>query len=372
MYRAAGFVIGLAFALLPTANTLACTCVSAPGPACQEAWKVSVGAVFLGRVVNIEPIDGTTNRVTIEIEEAYRGVSGTSVQIFTSASESACGYSFEQGDKYLVFANIDGTKLIVDLCSATKPAKYASDDIAYLRSLPTLPNTARVYGTMKRYTYDPNFKPKLQPSPGEENRATVAMAGTPVRVRAMDGDHEALVDNEGNWDVGPIPPGTYRIMVALPKNMMLQIPPGMTGRLPPKGCFHVDLRAESNGHILGRIVSEVPLRQYMLAEVEVFRAEDANIDLFHPFGYAYRDRGSGRFDVRPLPPGHYYLAVALHDKDNNTAVVFYPGTDSPESEKIITLGDGESKSQQNFKIARLVFRERPDCCKFEILVPKTN
>jgi hypothetical protein len=372
MNRVAGFLIGIAFALFPTANALACTCVGAPGPACQEAWKDSVGAVFLGRVVKVEGIDTNTNRVTIEIEETYRGVSGKSVQVFTSSSESSCGYPFQQGERYLVFADNAGTEFLVGLCSATKPAKYANDDITYLRSLSSLPNTARVYGTMKRYTYDPNLKPKWQPSPGEEDRATAPVAGTPVRVSAMDGDHEALVDKEGNWEVDRLPPGSYKITVKLPKNMVLQIPPGIAGRLSPKGCFRVDLRAESNGHILGRIDSEVPLHQSLLAEVEVFRAEDAEIDLLRPFGYAFRDRGSGRFDVGPLPPGNYFLAVALHNEDNNTAAVFYPGTDNPENAEIITLGDGESKSQLNFKIAKVVFREHPGCCKFAVRVPKIN
>jgi hypothetical protein len=372
MNRVAGFLIGFAFVLFPAANAQACTCVSAPGPACQEAWKDSVGAVFLGRVVQIEGVDTDTIRVTIEIEESFRGVSGKSVQIFTAASEDACGYPFVQGERYLVFAGIRGTELIVDLCGATKPAKDANDNIVYLRSLPLLPTTARVYGTLNRYTYDPNFKPKSRPSPGAEDRAMAPLAGTVIRVRARDGDHEAIVDNEGIWEVDRLPPGSYKIIVDLPKNMTLQMPAGMTGRLSPKGCFRVDLHAESNGHILGRIDSEVPLHESLLAEVEVFRAEDAEIDLLRPFGYAFRDRRSGRFDVGPLPPGHYFLAVTLHNEDNNTAAVFYPGTDDPERAEIITLGDGESKSQINFKIASLVFREHPGCCKFQVPVAKTN
>ena len=42
--------------------------------------------------------------------------------------------------------------------------KYAEEDIAYLRSLSTLPPVSTIFGTVWRYTHDPNFKPKFRPS----------------------------------------------------------------------------------------------------------------------------------------------------------------------------------------------------------------
>jgi len=116
----------------------------------------------------------------------------------------------------------------------------------------------------------------------------------------------------------------------------------------------------------------VPLRQYYLVQVEVFRAEDAEIDLLSPFGYTFPDKDSGRFDIGPEPPGRYYLAVVLTNKDLDTAAVFYPRTDNLENSQIIMLGDGETKSQLDFKIAKPVFRERPTCCNFKIPVPRIN
>lgn len=83
---------------------------------------------------------------------------------------------------------------------------------------PLLAEAARVYGTLKRYTYDPDFKPKFEPSimdhyrpPEEEYRAMAPMSRTRVRVHASDGDHDALADKEGRWDVDGLPPGAYEI-----------------------------------------------------------------------------------------------------------------------------------------------------------------
>lgn len=373
-------------------GVLACSCAGGWGPACQEAWGKYVSAIFLGRVTKIE-IDigtaggakivgatlGTTKRVTIEIEESYRGVTAKSVQVLTAANEAACGYSFKEGERYLVFAGGKAGQLAVSLCSATKPAQQAQEDIAYLRALPTMPEGARVYGTLKRYTHDPNFKPSFEPSimdhyrpPEETYRAMAPMKGTRVRVKAIDGFHDALVDLDGKWAADGIPPGEYRIEVELPKTMVLLPTFGLAGNLSAKGCSSVDLRAESNGRFRGRILSEIPLSQFYLIQVGVFRAFDTEIDLIRPFSEVFPDPESGDFEIGPLPPGKYYLAVILDNKDLDVAAIFYPGVEKLEQARILTLGDGELKTQMNFKIAKPVFRKRPTCCEFKVRTPKRN
>src|SRR5215472_4633915 len=128
-----------ALVALPSADALACTCASGGGRACQEAWGDWVKAIFLGRVTRIELAKGTmgppagaasitfigsTKHVTMEIEEGYRGVSGKHVEVLTAADEAACGYSFQEGERYLVFGGMQGQQVSVSLCSATRPAKY--------------------------------------------------------------------------------------------------------------------------------------------------------------------------------------------------------------------------------------------------------
>jgi hypothetical protein len=325
---------------------------------------------------SITPV-GTMKRVTIEIEEGYRGVSGKSVQVLTAANEAACGYSFQEGEKYLVFAGGQGGQFTVSLCSATRPAKFANEDIAYLRSLPSLSQTARIYGTLKRYTYDLNFKPRFEPSlmdhyrpPEEEYRAMAPMQGTVVRVQATDGKHEVVVNELGQWEIAQLPPGPYKIEVALSKNLVLDPALGIRGSLTAKGCSHVDLRAESNGHLRGHINSDVPLSQYYLAQVGVFRTEEKEIDLIRPFAEVFPDSETGDYDIGPLPPGHYFLAVVLNNHDLDIAALYSPGVDKLSQARVIKLGDGETISGLNFKIAKPIFLERPTCCEFKIPIPK--
>ena len=376
------------FAATTFINTEACTCAFGGGPACEEAWRQSVDAILLGRVEKIEAIQGTlgapggamsmtvmggANRVTIAVEEGFRATPEKTVQVYTAASEAACGFSFQKGERYLVFARRATGKLVVSLCSATRPAKYAAEDIEYLRSIPSLPNTARVYGTLKRYTYDPSFKPKFEPSimdhyrpPEEEYRAMAAMRGTVIAVKTEEGSHQATVDKDGNWEIAGLPPGPYQITVALPKTMTLDPSFGIRGQLAPKGCSRVDLRAESNGHIHGRIKSDVPLSNYYLAQVAVVRAEDAEADLLRPLFEIFPERSTGNYDLGPLPPDRYYLIAILNNQDLDVAAVFYPGVENPGNATVIQLGDGETRSKIDFSIGTPKFHKRPTCCEYKI------
>ena len=376
------------FAATTFVSTEACTCAFGGGPACQEAWRQSVNTILLGRVEKIEAFHGTVgapggamsmtlmggaNLVTIAVEESFRATSEKTVQVYTAASEAACGYSFQEGERYLIFATKADGKLVVSLCSATRPAKYAGDDIDYLRSLPSLSNTARVYGTLKRYTYDPNFKPKFEPSimdhyrpPEETYRAMAAMPGTIITIKTENGSHQTTVDKDGNWEIAGLGAGAYEIAVALPKTMTLDPTFGIRGQLVEKGCSRVDLRAESNGHIQGHIKSDLPLSSYYLAQIAVIRAGDAEVDLLRPPFEIFPERPDGNFDLGPLPPDKYYLVAILNNQDLDIAAVFYPGVEDPINATLIQLGDGETRSNVDFSIGTPKFHNRPTCCEYKI------
>ena len=390
----ARFLIVLVLTLFLSGHALACWCLGGGGPACEEAWKTGNDAIFLGRVVKIEQIQGDSGmpvgaasmtssgkfrRVTFEVEEVYRGDSSKTLQVMTAGDEGGCGYSFENGERYLVFAANHERQLTVSLCSATRPAKYATADITYLQSLPTLTEGSRVYGNLMRYTFDLNFKPKFEPSimddyrpPEEEYEAMMPMEGVPIRVRAVDGEHQTVVDGNGTWNVERLPAGPYEIFVELPKKMLLFPSSGMRGDLSAKGCSLVEVRAALNGQIRGHVDSEVPLSQYYLAQVGVFRAEGSEIDLIRPFREVFPDRETGDYEFLALPPGRYFVAVILDEHAAYDAAIFYPGVEALKNAKVFTLGGGESLSEIDFKIGKPKFHERRKCCEFKIRVPKAH
>jgi hypothetical protein len=95
--------------LVPDAK--ACTCVLGGSPPCQEYWRAE--AVFAGKVTKRSTIyvgegEGTSRYryqqvlVRFTIEQAFKGIAGEEVLIVTGMSDADCGYSFKDGERYVV------------------------------------------------------------------------------------------------------------------------------------------------------------------------------------------------------------------------------------------------------------------------------
>lgn len=127
----------------------ACSCVTS-GPPCQAAWKTS--AVFAGTVVGLtrdtmQPDSRGAAQANgflgthalFEVAEGFIGMEGRGqrIEIRTGMGGGDCGYPFERGERYAVYANEtkDGL-LVATICSRTAPEARAQSDLAYLRGLP--------------------------------------------------------------------------------------------------------------------------------------------------------------------------------------------------------------------------------------------
>jgi hypothetical protein len=110
-------------ALLTGQWLLACSCPPPPGP--KKALEASA-AVCLAEVVKIEEA-GQERTVSLKVERWWKGGDAAEVVVSTSKSGAACGYGFEKGKKYLVYAGKEerGKTLHVSLCSRTRTEKEA-------------------------------------------------------------------------------------------------------------------------------------------------------------------------------------------------------------------------------------------------------
>jgi hypothetical protein len=352
----------------------ACSCAGGSGPACEEAWKPYTQAVFLGKVTSIH--SGFQSMwfgkmpeysVEIEVEEAYLGISGKTVMVRTPKDGSACGYPFIEGERYIVFASKTALGLSVVLCSRTRPAKNAAEDIAYLRSLPFLQKTAFIQGTLWRYTHDPNFKPNLEPSimdhyrPREQYyRAMKPVPGATVYVRPKNGkEQKATVSEDGNWQVSGLRPGEYSIRVPLEDRMFLHSFKDKV-TIAEKGCAQVDLRVELNGRISGRLSHASPGSDWIAIEVLVLPSETR--DIRRSIAEASLKPGDTEFQLAPLPEGKYVLAAYLSKRIDvspgvtgvrSAAPTFFPGVKEAEKATVITVGAGQKVTNKNFQLLDL-------------------
>jgi hypothetical protein len=72
--------------------------------------------------------------VTFTVQGSWRGTPGPSVLVLTGQGGGDCGYRFEPGEEYLVYAyrGLDGAPA-TDICRRTRPVSAAAADLAFLR-----------------------------------------------------------------------------------------------------------------------------------------------------------------------------------------------------------------------------------------------
>ena len=123
------------FFVLNASDVFACSCSLETGnksikEKVKEAHKDST-AVFVGEVIDIiQKPDVYSVEVKFKIEKSWDNKSLKEVTIFTGRGGGDCGYKFEVGKKYLVYA-YGNKELATNICTRTSPAE-SNEDIAFL------------------------------------------------------------------------------------------------------------------------------------------------------------------------------------------------------------------------------------------------
>lgn len=137
-------------------GALACSCELQPKDM-HEALKSArekADAIFHGRVAGIEPVYAAPgskrlrlHRVTFKVTETFKGTVAPQQVVTTYRPDGiGCGYLFEEGAEYLVYARADAPAgLETSMCSRTQPADKARLEFNSLRSgvLPSRPVALR-------------------------------------------------------------------------------------------------------------------------------------------------------------------------------------------------------------------------------------
>lgn len=133
--------IGIYFGTAGTA--LACSCI-VPGPNVSVKTQVitsktQAAAIFTGKVVSIrysdEKMNDTPTKMYVKfaVERSWKGQATEFIEVETANICCICGYTFEAGKKYIVYAHSsDNTSLSVSSCSRTSEITTKSLDEKYL------------------------------------------------------------------------------------------------------------------------------------------------------------------------------------------------------------------------------------------------
>ena len=120
-----------------TAAGGACRCVRGDY-APSEQWT-SATAIFRGRVAAIDPIPAAERiselrmKITFDVVKQWLGAPERRIAVSTWEEDGPyCGFGFQRGVEYLVWAWGPKGGLLTDACTRTRPVAEAADDIRWL------------------------------------------------------------------------------------------------------------------------------------------------------------------------------------------------------------------------------------------------
>ncbi len=95
-------------------------------------------AVFVGTVLHLERVPGTDHpiprlRVTLRVQDNGKNADGDTITIETPLDQHDCGYPFEVGRQYFVYAVMRAGALITTTETRTNPIAWALADLEELR-----------------------------------------------------------------------------------------------------------------------------------------------------------------------------------------------------------------------------------------------
>ncbi|MEQ1907671.1 MAG: carboxypeptidase regulatory-like domain-containing protein [Vicinamibacterales bacterium] len=309
--------------LLLPAGAYACECAG-PAEACHAVWDAD--AVFVGHVISIST-DMQDRVAEVAVNEPFRGIQLTQVRLSAGFGGLSCGYEFEMGKTYLIYASRSPEgHLATSACSRTRPVEEAAGDLAYLRSLAAVtPRTlGRLAGTIHRWQDPPPSDYRFEGLPN-------------IRVRATgDGRTFTGVSNgRGEFLLTRLPLGTYEVQALLPDGLAAET---LTETLhDAQGCEPLHFYVRNDSRISGRVTDGrgrgVPgLAIDLVLSDEIDRSDYARQ---HVEG---RTGNDGTFEIGLIAPGTYALKIIGGDRaDASVSAVLYPERSRKDGATTIVL-----------------------------------
>jgi hypothetical protein len=135
--------IGSAFLILSwytPQQSRACTCLPPPPPAVAVA---EADVVVLAKVISFEEIPEKYERLArLQLSKIWKGRPEEADSVFTALFDASCGYDFEVGETYLIYAYREKSgRLWTHLCTRNALLANAQEDLKYLDSFSLFPLT---------------------------------------------------------------------------------------------------------------------------------------------------------------------------------------------------------------------------------------
>jgi Tissue inhibitor of metalloproteinase len=343
------FVFSFVFFLFNTSAN-ACSC-GGSGPPCQSFGNTF--AVFSGKVESItdspreySPVAGRKfnlidKKVSFTVNESFRGISEKTVDVITSSQSSACGYRFEVGREYVVYAykQKDG-KLGTGICTRTSPIEKAQEDLQYFREIAKKPKDIAIYGGIFRVFTQKNDAPYRKPEP----LANITLS--------LSNGEKAVTNEKGEFRFDKLLPQEYTLTPTVPSGLWGGDKPEYKLKLNPNGCAVASFAFVANTSLSGQVLDE---NANPAAEISVQLVPTDQINIHQSdLKMAFTDK-NGRYIFHEIPTGDYYLGVRLFriaDILFPYPRTFYPNTLNLNEAKIISIKEGDVLKDFEIKLGQ--------------------
>jgi hypothetical protein len=275
--------------------------------------------------------------VALRVSERFRGNSGNPLVIRTETGTEACGYPFEVGHEYLVFANEFQGNLTVNTCSATQPAKMAVSTIHQLRTLRDGTALPGIFGSALTHPaeWSQTGWEQVQPVPG-----------LTVTARSERGEYRTQTADDGSYEFRGLPAGPYQLSVEPPAGRLVLWSGGADHVGVGVGfACPVNFEVYYDGRISGTVIG--PDGQPRSGSITAWYAGPENLNAA-PVGSQVQ---SGHFEIPRLWPGRYRLVFQPNTDGRSTPrEIYYPGTQVGSEAALIELGEGTHVDGLRFTI----------------------
>jgi hypothetical protein len=324
-------------------------CIQAGSP-CEVYWRAE--AVFAGKVIGqstfyFEEVHRNSRyrhqqiSVRFLIEQAFRGISGSEVEIVTGTSGDR-GYEFKDGESYVVYARRygpDKRRLYADNCNRIKLMADAEEDLEYFRALPPPDSGGAVFGSVRKLTMFLSEDGRYQET---------YLSDIKISVEGNGKRFETVTDNVGHYRFSGLAPGRYTINADLPEEQNSHAHDSV--EVIDRGCTASDFYAQPNGQVSGRVFDAkgAPLPNIV---VDLVLASDVQNDT--PKSKRRVTDNEGRYKFEWIPPGSYYIGVGVASGFGNLCPyppIYMPDVEDVNAANVVRLNEGQKLEDQNISL----------------------
>jgi Carboxypeptidase regulatory-like domain len=353
-------LLGLSFLLALAISNIAhgCSWLSQDS-VCQAA--ASAEAIFVGSVRKVEILnakkdDPRSKQVAgqiahIRVENVLKGKIGPEIALHSGMA--SCDLSSQVGEQWLFYLTYDketGTWSVGNLCGRSMPAKYAANDLLYLRQLSASEQRTRISGIIELLKLDP-----------EKGPISTTISGVKLKIIGKKRTAEVYTDENGIYEIYGLPPGEYLIKPEVQpgrtENLLIRADNAENSEdesakveLMEKSCaelnfsFHLDAETSIAGKLRGADGRPLP-NMFLSLQPKGKRA-------LRTWQFA-ETNNQGDYRLENIPPGEYLIVVKGNGDISSYAPfskVYYPGVFREESAAIVKVTPGDRLENYDINI----------------------